>query len=179
MSWFCNGENINNRFFISYSHLAIQLYIYLPIKTIMSILQVFSILLLATSTTLATVNGPCTINSTPGVCISTASCSGAGGSFKSGFCPNDPTDIKCCVKPSCGSGGNCRFTSQCSGSSKSGLCPGPADFKCCLAGNGGGGSAADHHDLSAHGVQFIAGFEGFRADFYFDSAVSLLRRYSL
>ena len=139
----------------------------------MSIFQIFSALLLAGAA--LAVNGPCTSNNTPGVCISTTSCTDSGGTYQSGLCPDDPTDIKCCVKPSCGSGGNCRFESQCSGSSQSGLCPGPADFKCCIAGggDGGGGSTASDHDLSDNGVQFIAGFEGFRADFYIDSAVSL------
>ncbi|KAL8765540.1 MAG: hypothetical protein Q9209_007411 [Squamulea sp. 1 TL-2023] len=57
------------------------------------------------------------------------------------------------------------------------LCPGPDSFKCCepkSGGNppppsGGGGTTGDLQ-LSAKGVDFIAGFEGFRADFYIDAA---------
>ncbi|KAL9053167.1 MAG: hypothetical protein Q9206_004038 [Seirophora lacunosa] len=46
-----------------------------------------------------------------------------------------PDNIRCCTKASCGSGGNCRFTSTCaSGRTLTGLCPGPTDFKCCLPG---------------------------------------------
>src|SRR5436190_404258 len=80
------------------------------------------------------VDGPCTgSGGAPGVCIATGSCTSAGGTYISGACPNDPADIKCCTKASCGSGGNCRWTSQCSsGKTQTGLCPGPADFKCCL-----------------------------------------------
>lgn len=45
-------------------------------------------------------------------------------SYPRHFCPR--------TKTSCGSGGNCRWTDQCSGTTKSGLCPGPDGFKCCL-----------------------------------------------
>ena len=122
---------------------------------------------------LAAVNGPCSIDGTPGVCITTSNCAAGDGSFRSGFCPNDPDNVKCCIKPECGSGGNCRFTSSCSGTTKTGLCPGPATFKCCepKKGTPGGGTTADH-SLSAKGVDFIAGFEGFRANSYNDAAVS-------
>ena len=84
-------------------------------------------------------NGPCTgSGGAPGVCIATAECSSGGGIYISGACPGTPTDIKCCTKTSCGSGGNCRWVSQCSTSTVSGLCPGPADFKCCVpAGSSG------------------------------------------
>lgn len=84
-------------------------------------------------------NGPCTgYGGAPGVCIPTASCSSDGGRYISNACPGTPADIKCCTKTSCGSGGNCRFTSSCSGSTLTGLCPGPATFKCCIPGPGSG-----------------------------------------
>ncbi|KAK3367357.1 hypothetical protein B0T24DRAFT_582012 [Lasiosphaeria ovina] len=79
-------------------------------------------------------NGPCTgAGGAPGVCIHKGAC-GSGAKFIDNACPETPDDVKCCTKTSCGSaGGNCRFTSQCaSGNTQSGLCPGPADFKCCL-----------------------------------------------
>ncbi|KAL8858866.1 MAG: hypothetical protein Q9178_004544 [Gyalolechia marmorata] len=83
----------------------------------------------------AVVDGPCTgAGGAPGVCISTASCSADGGTSITGACPGTPTDIRCCTKTSCGNGGNCRFSSQCSTNTLSGLCPGPADFKCCVPG---------------------------------------------
>ncbi|KAJ9642943.1 hypothetical protein H2199_004465 [Coniosporium tulheliwenetii] len=89
----------------------------------------------------AVVDGPCTgSGGNPGVCIATAKCSSGGGISISGACPGTPADIKCCTKTSCGSGGNCRWTSQCTtGNTASGLCPGPADFKCCLPKSSTGG----------------------------------------
>jgi hypothetical protein len=84
----------------------------------------------------STVNGECTGDGgAPGVCIATAKCTAAGGKYISNKCPGTPDDIKCCTKTSCGSGGkngNCRWTSQCSGSTLTGLCPGPDNFKCCI-----------------------------------------------
>ena len=135
-----------------------------------------SLILPLLSTAVAAVNGPCSIDGTPGVCVTTSDCAAGDGSFRSGFCPNDPDNVKCCIKPECGSGGNCRFTSSCSGTSQSGLCPGPADFKCCEPSSGGstggGSSSAGDHSLSSHGVDFIAGFEGFVPNFYTDAVVS-------
>ncbi|KAJ9641367.1 hypothetical protein H2199_005337 [Coniosporium tulheliwenetii] len=89
----------------------------------------------------AVVDGPCTgAGGAPGSCISTAKCSAGGGTSITGACPGTPADIRCCTKTSCGSGGNCRWTSQCTtGNTLSGLCPGPADFKCCVPKSGGGG----------------------------------------
>lgn len=55
-----------------------------------------------------------------------------GGTYASGYCPNDPATVKCCYKSACSSGGSCKWSNQCSGSTASGFCPGPSDFKCCL-----------------------------------------------
>lgn len=83
----------------------------------------------------AVVDGPCTgSGGAPGVCIPTAKCTAGGGTHILNACPGTPDDIRCCTKTSCGSGGNCRFTSSCSGSTLTGLCPGPDDFKCCVPG---------------------------------------------
>ena len=136
------------------------------------------VLLALSTATLAAVNGPCSASGTPGICIATASCSRSGGSSSSApDCPNDPEDIKCCTK-ACGSGGTCMFSSSCTGgTSTANLCPGPADFQCCTpsagGGGGGGGGGRGATGLSPNGVAFIAGFEGFRGDFYHDAAVSL------
>lgn len=126
-------------------------------------------LTLMTTAVLAAVNDHCSVDGKPGVCIATAQCSSASGTSSAGFCPHDPTDIKCCTKPSCGVGGHCDWTSACKGTTKAGLCPGPADFKCCFPASTGSGA----HSLSANGVKFIANFEGFRKDFYLDAAVSV------
>ena len=91
-------------------------------------------------------NGACTgKGKAPGVCIATAKCSSGGGTYITGACPNLPNDIKCCTKTACGSGGNCRWTSQCSHSSVSGLCPGPANFKCCVPSTSPGGGYPTPH----------------------------------
>ncbi|KAI9800263.1 MAG: hypothetical protein M1833_003377 [Piccolia ochrophora] len=140
----------------------------------MTVLRTILFSLALSSGVLAAVNGPCSADGTPGVCISTSSCRGAGGKSATGFCPNDPADVKCCTRTSCGSsGGNCRWASQCSGTTQTGLCPGPADFKCCNPGGGsppGGGTPGTSKDLSPNGVTFISGFEGFRSNFYNDAA---------
>lgn len=68
-----------------------------------------------------------------GVCISSSSCAAAGGTTINGACPWDAADIKCCTKASCpnGSAGNCRWKSDCAGTTVAGLCPGPAQMQCC------------------------------------------------
>ena len=71
----------------------------------------------------------------PGVCVSTTNCKNAGGKPIDNACPKDGPDIKCCTKPSCGTGGkgNCRFTSSCdSGVTEFNKCPGPTAFRCCM-----------------------------------------------
>ncbi|KAL6624040.1 hypothetical protein U3516DRAFT_824088, partial [Neocallimastix sp. 'constans'] len=78
------------------------------------------------------VNGPCTNSS--GVCVDSQKCTAAGGTFKSGFCPNDPNNVKCCNK-SCtvkGKTGSCTFKSKCTGTTYTGFCPGANDFLCCI-----------------------------------------------
>jgi hypothetical protein len=32
-----------------------------------------------------------------GICVTTSTCAAYGGVYKSGACPNDPTNVKCCV----------------------------------------------------------------------------------
>jgi hypothetical protein len=92
----------------------------------------------ATVTAASHKNGPCTgKDGVQGVCISTKSCTNAGGAYIANKCPGLPDDIKCCTKPSCQKAaqkGDCRFVDKC-GSGKttlSGLCPGPDSFKCCV-----------------------------------------------
>ena len=81
----------------------------------------------------AAINGKC--SSGNGVCVTTTSCTNAGGTYKSGLCPNDPNNVMCCNKSKCtvnGLVGQCKFTSACTGTSYSGACPGGNDFKCCV-----------------------------------------------
>ncbi|KAF9450541.1 glycoside hydrolase family 24 protein [Macrolepiota fuliginosa MF-IS2] len=125
--------------------------------------QALPILLVAVGVARATLNGACTIGSTPGTCISTSTCSSGGGTYASGYCPNDPADVKCCYKTSCGSGGNCRWTSQCTtGNTASelpaGLCPGPTDFNCCLP-----ASSCIPKAVNSATITLIKQYEGFVA----------------
>lgn len=123
----------------------------------------------------AALNGPCSVaNGTPGVCVSTASCSSSGGTSHTGFCPNDPADIKCCVKPVCGNGGSCMNVNNCeSGNTVSGLCPGPSNFKCCLPKTAPGPKTNPPKNcppsaVNAATVSMIKGFEGFVNKPYLD-----------
>ncbi|RSL48066.1 hypothetical protein CEP54_013079 [Fusarium duplospermum] len=92
--------------------------------------------------TIAASNEPCYGPSgIAGVCITDAACTSAGGTSISGACPADAANIKCCSKPSCANGasGNCRWTSDCAGSSVTNQCPGPGQMRCCSAGGSGFG----------------------------------------
>ncbi|KAF9921397.1 hypothetical protein FBU30_008617 [Linnemannia zychae] len=77
---------------------------------------------------------------TPGLCVPTRTCTADGGSYYSGWCPNDPPDVKCCLYGDChvpGVGdGFCAPTSMCLGNGKSypGYCGGPREVQCCIGG---------------------------------------------
>lgn len=105
-----------------------------------------TLLPLLAATIQATTNEPCYgANGAAGVCITDAACKSAGGSTISGACPWDPSNIKCCSKPKCsnGSAGNCRWKSDCAGSSVANQCPGPSQMMCCnSAATGFGGYSA-------------------------------------
>ncbi|KAK4445800.1 hypothetical protein QBC34DRAFT_471643 [Podospora aff. communis PSN243] len=82
----------------------------------------------------AALNEPCYgSGGIAGVCVTTTTCTAAGGTTINGACPADASNVKCCSKPSCANGasGNCRWTSDCAGTSVSNQCPGPAQMKCC------------------------------------------------
>lgn len=88
----------------------------------------------------ATINGPCTgAGGAPGVCIPTTDCAAKSGTSILNACPGLADNVRCCTKTSCGTGGNCRFASSCKTNTLTGLCPGPADFKCCVPGGSSGG----------------------------------------
>ncbi|CAA7266061.1 unnamed protein product [Cyclocybe aegerita] len=118
----------------------------------------FTTLLLASAALVhAAINDACTAGSTPGVCLTTASCSSSGGTSHPGFCPNDPTNVQCCTK-TCGSGGTCRFSNTCTtGNTQTGLCPGPSGFICCLPGS----STCTPPAVNADTISLIKQFEGF------------------
>ncbi|KAF9367960.1 hypothetical protein CPC16_005840 [Podila verticillata] len=77
----------------------------------------------------------------PGICIPTSQCSGGGGVYHSGYCPNDPADVKCCTYGTCKipydqtfEWGGCMPTAACRkyGSTPvPNLCPGGQDIQCC------------------------------------------------
>ncbi|KID64475.1 D-alanyl-D-alanine carboxypeptidase, partial [Metarhizium hybridum] len=102
-------------------------------------------LCLAATTALAAPNEPCYADGQAGVCTTEAACAAANGTTATGACPADGTDIKCCSKARCGpdGAGNCRWQSDCAGSSTANLCPGPPEMQCCSSrGPGFGGYAA-------------------------------------
>jgi hypothetical protein len=82
----------------------------------------------------AAVNDPCYgPNGIAGVCMDTTQCSNGGGASIAGACPRDASNIRCCSKTSCPNtaSGNCRWRSDCAGSTVTGQCPGPVQFQCC------------------------------------------------
>ncbi|KAK7424800.1 hypothetical protein QQZ08_008429 [Neonectria magnoliae] len=104
-----------------------------------------TLLAILSATIHAATNEPCYgPNGAAGVCISTAACTKSGGSTIAGACPADPAGIRCCSKPKCGAGGkgNCRWVSDCAGSTAANQCPGPAQMKCCSSAAGGFGGYA-------------------------------------
>ncbi|KAF9080359.1 hypothetical protein BGX23_002277 [Mortierella sp. AD031] len=77
----------------------------------------------------------------PGICIRTSQCSGGGGTYHSGYCPNDPADVKCCTYGTCTYldgqytvWGGCMPTAACRQSGNTphpGVCRGGTDIQCC------------------------------------------------
>ncbi|EAU82386.2 hypothetical protein CC1G_06696 [Coprinopsis cinerea okayama7 len=84
----------------------------------------------------AALNGPCNIPGVgPGTCLHTSTCANGGGGSFSGYCPNDPADVRCCFKrcPDTLGSGRCRPVASCpSGRTLTGYCPGPSTVRCCL-----------------------------------------------
>ncbi|EAU80873.1 lysozyme [Coprinopsis cinerea okayama7 len=102
------------------------------------------------------INDPCSVNGTPGICITTTACANAGGTNAVGFCPNDPANVRCCTKK-CSTNGTCRFTNTCSsGNVLVGLCPGPSNFRCCIP-----SSSCAYSPVNSRTVQEIKNSEGF------------------
>ncbi|KAK0667824.1 hypothetical protein QBC41DRAFT_227599 [Cercophora samala] len=125
-------------------------------------MQLLYILTAFPLTALAALNGRCTGSEatgewgSKGICVRTSTCTGAGGAYKTGACPSDPADVKCCLVgrgPSistnpCGAASWCDWTfNTCSGtrltgkwcncmlcvysSPSIGYCPGGSNYKCC------------------------------------------------
>ncbi|CAA7266062.1 unnamed protein product [Cyclocybe aegerita] len=116
----------------------------------------------------AALNDPCKAACTSGVCISTSSCSSSGGTSHTGFCPNDPANIKCCTKPLCGSASS-RTLVPVGTLSRVGLCPGPPTFKCCLPGKPKSSSkSCGPTAVNVATVSLIKGFESFVPKPYLD-----------
>ena len=125
----------------------------IKIKSIISLLLILPYALSA-------LNGKCTGRN--GICVSTSTCSTYGGSLYSGYCPNDDNTIKCCDNIGCtanGKAGKCVFTSQCSGSTYSGLCPGGSDFKCCVSSDDGGSGSSSSSKTVKQLVTSLLKFE--------------------
>jgi len=95
-----------------------------------------------------------------GECVSTSSCSSAGGTSEAGHCPG-ATNIQCCTYGTCKSGaGKCQPTATCTGTSTAGLCPGASNIQCCTPSSPG--SCTPSH-VNAATISLIKEFEGFVA----------------
>ncbi|KAL9635664.1 MAG: hypothetical protein Q9164_003316 [Protoblastenia rupestris] len=85
---------------------------------------------------LAAIGSVCRAPQGSGTCKASSSCT--NGFTVTGACPNDPTDVKCCIVASCKDGatpGNCldKSTTPCTGGTfKTDLCPGGNNIQCCL-----------------------------------------------
>ncbi|KZL77847.1 D-alanyl-D-alanine carboxypeptidase [Colletotrichum tofieldiae] len=102
--------------------------------------QSFLVTSISVTAALAALNEPCYgSGGRAGVCVTTSTCSSNGGTTIDGACPADADNVKCCTKSPCGSGGNCRWASDCAGTSASNQCPGPSAFKCCSSSASGFG----------------------------------------
>ncbi|KAI8216905.1 hypothetical protein K4K53_009713 [Colletotrichum sp. SAR 10_77] len=120
-------------------------------------LQSFLIAAVSVPAVFAAVNEPCYgSGGRAGVCVTTSSCSSSGGTTINGACPKDPDNVKCCTKASCGSGGNCRFTSDCAGTSVANQCPGPSTFKCCDSSASGFGGYGAPNTLTVGACKSVA-----------------------
>lgn len=104
---------------------------------------------------LAKVGDVCTYQDLKGTCNKVSECTSGechiewqsvtsdyqlSGFTVNNYCPNDPTDVKCCISKTCtsasGDAGNCLNNpgSKCSGSFVTRRCPGPQNVQCCVAG---------------------------------------------
>lgn len=90
---------------------------------------------------------PC--HSRGGNCMQASRCRDSE-SIRSGWCPSQSANVKCCLpyqESACSAlGGQCKRTdSACSGNYVSGKCPSqPSNVRCCApSGGGGGGSGTD------------------------------------
>ncbi|KAK0749007.1 hypothetical protein B0T18DRAFT_427205 [Schizothecium vesticola] len=116
---------------------------HLPLPTLLLLLPVH---------TLAALNGRCTGSKATGqwkddgICIKTSTCKKYKGSTKTGACPYDDDDVKCCLIDKCEGGPEeglgphsfCSWTtdkgSLCDdfGIWFNNKCPGGSNYKCCL-----------------------------------------------
>ncbi|KAI4212292.1 MAG: hypothetical protein LQ351_005005 [Letrouitia transgressa] len=105
-----------------------------------SLLYLFILL----GTSYAAIGDVCRARQGSGTCKQENGCT--TGFTAVGACPNDPTDVKCCIQASCNSGsvkGACLDKSKlpCIGGNfkAENLCPGPNNVQCCLPGPGAPG----------------------------------------
>ncbi|KAF8148402.1 hypothetical protein B0H34DRAFT_679738 [Crassisporium funariophilum] len=73
------------------------------------------LLLLHAPAVLSALNGPCSGIAT-GACVSSGTCGSWGGSWVAGYCPNDPSGVRCCVVEGCsGASSFCGWPGDCAG----------------------------------------------------------------
>ncbi|KAK4043308.1 hypothetical protein C8A01DRAFT_32628 [Parachaetomium inaequale] len=85
----------------------------------------------------AAIGSLCKANGITGTCQSNSWCDNNDGQRPvRGACPNDPSNVMCCIYPLCNNG-ICMSTSdsfcgQLDGGFVSNRCPGPTSYKCCV-----------------------------------------------
>ncbi|KAM0701353.1 hypothetical protein Q7P35_011714 [Cladosporium inversicolor] len=85
-----------------------------------------------------TIGGACKHSGTPGTCQKTSTCANDLGWYSNGDCPNDPSNVKCCMFTECrkdGVFGHCmnKAGNACSGGKWfKNLCPGDSTVQCCI-----------------------------------------------
>ncbi|KAL8714401.1 MAG: hypothetical protein Q9220_001734 [cf. Caloplaca sp. 1 TL-2023] len=114
----------------------------------------------------------CTTPHGAGTCQNTGNCVTSGFNLAS-YCPNDPTDVQCCVKKTCSTpkgSGTCINTANkgsCGGSMVPGYCPGDDTIQCCVSGSsppsppsGGSGAGIVSAAVKEEGLPYVWGGGG-------------------
>jgi len=118
------------------------------------------------------IGGACSTPDGAGTCQLTSDCTTQGFNL-AGYCPNDATNVQCCVKKTCstssGSGICMNTADSCGGSFVFGACPGDSTIKCCVGGGaapppppptGGTGSAVVSAAVKEEGLPYVWGGGG-------------------
>jgi len=123
----------------------------------------------------------CTASGVAGSCVDRDVCIGSGRVATVGRCVHDPVAVQCCTEVKCsheGQSGFCKDTSQCGGETHIGLCPGPANVRCCTPTTTTSLEGVDAqantegqtptNPITDRTMGLITVYEGLHAEFYMD-----------